>query len=76
MDAVGPDDYACLLCDGCSAGGMATDASHLIAVHEDLLHREAFPQFDASLHGSFNEDSVQHFAPGSIPHTDTVDGRG
>src|SRR5690349_16513412 len=72
MDTVGPDDHASLLRDRCAALGMTTDASHLVAVHEDLLHREAFPQLNASRNGRIGEQLVEYLPPRVVTRSDAV----
>src|ERR1700686_649904 len=63
MDAVGPNDHASLLRNSCSAWAMTADASYLVTVQENLLHREAFPQFSPSRNGRIDEQLVEYLPP-------------
>src|SRR5579872_1879146 len=72
MDAIGPDDHMSLLHNGCSPWAMTTNARDALAVHDDLLHREAFPQLSPGLNGGLNEDMVKHLSSWIVTLGDAV----
>src|SRR5437867_8316991 len=64
--AIGADDDTCLLRDCCTIQSETPDASHTVAIHQDLLHRKAFAHLHARTGSGIDKYFVEHAPPWAV----------
>jgi hypothetical protein len=74
VHTVGTDHDACPLLDGAASPAAALDSGDSIAVPQQRLHVESFPQLCAGLDGRVHQQLVEQRAPGPEPTTPAVRG--
>ena len=63
VDAISANDDLRLLFDTCTVPCVTADPGHPVAVPDQALQRELFPELDAAHDGSIDEQLVEHGAP-------------